>query len=374
VTCYETASALRPDQGKKLAWVLDRAGRKAEASVLYEHLCRRQPEDYELFAYFILCLVGRSEPGVPAKLEVVCREAIHSHPGRWLPHHELAAVLLRQSRPGEAVSPFREAIRLHPEFGPSHYLLGEALLRQDSYREAGAEYRAMVRLMPTMASAWNNLGVALAGQGQAAEAAAAFKRAVGLEPDSDRGWYNLGLALASSGRLNEAVAAFEKADMSDGYTRTGAPPDWFLYLKDPAERAWYQSAMSSGEAQAIGMWYGLGGATFCRWNAARAAARAAAGQGEDAGAVDEGRRVKLRRLALGWLRADLRSLSSYLANENLLWDSAREAVSRRLRDPELAGVRAPDALARLPEDERVAWRAFWTDLGSLLSKAREARP
>jgi hypothetical protein len=37
--------------------------------------------------------------------------------------------------------------------------------------------------------------------------------------------------------------------------------------------------------------------------------------------------------------------------------------------PDFAGVRDPDALARLPEDERKSWRALWTDVEAMLKQA-----
>jgi len=37
-------------------------------------------------------------------------------------------------------------------------------------------------------------------------------------------------------------------------------------------------------------------------------------------------------------------------------------------DADLAGVLDADALAKLPEPERVAWRALWDEVDSLLSK------
>jgi hypothetical protein len=39
------------------------------------------------------------------------------------------------------------------------------------------------------------------------------------------------------------------------------------------------------------------------------------------------------------------------------------------RVPDLAGVRDPAALARLPADERQAWQKFWADVAESLKKA-----
>jgi hypothetical protein len=54
--------------------------------------------------------------------------------------------------------------------------------------------------------------------------------------------------------------------------------------------------------------------------------------------------------ALTWLTADLAAIRRGGRGENLAhWP----------RDPDLAGVREPAALARLSAEERPAWEAFW---------------
>jgi hypothetical protein len=53
---------------------------------------------------------------------------------------------------------------------------------------------------------------------------------------------------------------------------------------------------------------------------------------------------------------------------------ARAEVQQRLRhwqqDPDFAGVRDPEALDRLPEDDRQAWLKLWTDVEMTLSMAQ----
>jgi hypothetical protein len=50
-------------------------------------------------------------------------------------------------------------------------------------------------------------------------------------------------------------------------------------------------------------------------------------------------------------------------------------VRQRLRywksDADLAGLRDPDALARLPTEKRQACRTLWADVEALLQQARE---
>jgi serine/threonine-protein kinase len=112
-----------------------------------------------------------------------------------------------------------------------------------------------------------------------------------------------------------------------------------------------------------------------RYNAACSAARAGCGAGSDDPAPDDAARAALREQALGWLRAELAAWSKSVESGPT---RGRPAVVQALRhwqaDIDLAGVRDPDALARLPAEERDAWRSLWADVEALLQKAQGARP
>src|SRR5262249_38068996 len=90
---------------------------------------------------------------------------------------------------------------------------------------------------------------------------------------------------------------------------------------------------------------------FHPYNPARAAALAGCGQGRDADKLAEKEKARLRGRALAWLRADLEAMG--LLDKGA--DPARlgAGVGNVLRhwqvDPGLAGVRGPEALAKLPE-------------------------
>src|SRR5262249_44479124 len=111
---------------------------------------------------------------------------------------------------------------------------------------------------------------------------------------------------------------------------------------------------------------------FHRYNAARAAALAGCGQGQDADKLDAKEKARLRGRALAWLRADLEAMGRLLDKGA---DPARLAagVGKVLRygqaDPGLAGVRGPEALAKLPEAERQPWQKLWKDVSDLLRRA-----
>jgi hypothetical protein len=66
--------------------------------------------------------------------------------------------------------------------------------------------------------------------------------------------------------------------------------------------------------------------------------------------------VRLRQQALAWLKADLAARAKQPAGE-------RAAVLRQWQtDAALAAVRGEQALRTLPEAERAAWGAFWSEV------------
>jgi hypothetical protein len=57
---------------------------------------------------------------------------------------------------------------------------------------------------------------------------------------------------------------------------------------------------------------------------------------------------------------------------------AAAAAARALRhwkeDPDLAGIRDPEALAGLPEEEQRAYRQFWSEVDAAIAKAEGRHP
>jgi hypothetical protein len=102
----------------------------------------------------------------------------------------------------------------------------------------------------------------------------------------------------------------------------------------------------------------------------RRAAPAGCGQGEDARALPDKVALGLRRQARDWLKADLAAYAKLAQRDD---PAAKQAVRERLehwrQDADLAGLRDPVALKKLPEDEREAWRALWSEVASLQKKA-----
>ena len=107
------------------------------------------------------------------------------------------------------------------------------------------------------------------------------------------------------------------------------------------------------------------------YNAACSAALAGCGQGKDDPRPDDPTRAKLRGQALGWLRDELAAWSKLLDDGA---PDARAQVQQALAhwkaDPDLAGLRDPTALTKLPEDDQRACQVLWSAVEVVLAKAR----
>jgi tetratricopeptide (TPR) repeat protein len=112
-----------------------------------------------------------------------------------------------------------------------------------------------------------------------------------------------------------------------------------------------------------------------RYNAACAAALAADGQGPDDPAPDDATKLRLRQQALAWLKAELAVWAKFIESGP---PQARAFVAQTLehwrRDTDLAGVRDPEAIAKLPEEEGGEWRALWEHVEALRRRAADAGP
>jgi hypothetical protein len=55
------------------------------------------------------------------------------------------------------------------------------------------------------------------------------------------------------------------------------------------------------------------------------------------------------------------------------WPLVRQRLAHCQKDADLASVREQEALARLPEDERLAWQRLWEDVAELMKKGEEKK-
>ena len=106
-----------------------------------------------------------------------------------------------------------------------------------------------------------------------------------------------------------------------------------------------------------------------RFSAARAAALAGCGQGQDAVGLGDLERAQFRKQARDWLSADVARCKMFLDRDLI---NARLGVRDRLTrlgdSPDLAGLRDPAELGKLSADERKEFLALWNEIAIAIKR------
>jgi serine/threonine protein kinase/Flp pilus assembly protein TadD len=319
-------------------------------------------------------------------------------------HYTLGIALRSKKKVDEAIREYQEAIRLKKDFAQAQYSLGIALRSKGKVDEAMAAYKEAIKISKDYAEAHYNLANALMSKGRVDEAIAEYERAVQIDKNYAEAHYNLGQALGRQGEFRKALE-----EMRRGHELGSKKPGW----RDPEGQAVRQcervveldeklpgylhgTNKPAGPGEAIEL------AVLCslkrlnceavgfyekafeldpklaenlrvhhRYDAARAAALAGCGEGKDADKLDGRERARLRRRALAWLQADLEGWVR-LADKDQAKTGMAATVTKVLQswlaDSAIACARGPEALARLPEAERSAWRILWGDVDDALTR------
>jgi serine/threonine-protein kinase len=321
-------------------------------------------------------------------------------------HGTLGTAFRDKGELDEAIAEFRKAIGLRKDYAMVHNDLGFALQAKGHLDEAIAEYREAIRIQKAFPEAYVNLGGALQLNGDPDGAIAACRWAILLKEDLAEAHCNLGLALQRKGRLQEALRALRRGhDLglrkasqwrypSAQWIRTcerlihldgklpailngeeqAADAAERIALAElcqlPWKRCYAAAAQLYGEAFAAESSRAADRPSAARYNAACAAALAGCGQGLDAYPLDPGTRARLRQQALAWLRADLAAWHKVLEGDrSQAAPGLCQEMQHWLQDADFAGVRGPEALGKLPETERAAWRQLWAEVEALFVQA-----
>jgi serine/threonine protein kinase/Flp pilus assembly protein TadD len=328
------------------------------------------------------------------------REAIRLKKDYAEAHGNLGRVLRDKKDLEGAIAELREAIRLKKDFAEAHDILGDALRSAGQPDGAIAELREAIRLKKDFAEAHNDLGFVLSENGQLDEAIAEYRTAIRLKKDFAVAYCNLGLVLCNKGQFAEALTYRRR-----GHELGSTNPRSAQWVKEcerlveldgkltailsgtelPASAAerteyadvCYKKGLYSAavrlyqEAVTVEPALVASPADGLRYNAACGAALAGTGAGKDAARLTDAERAGLRLQALDWLRADLDLWRGPLYRDP---DKAQPEVALRmrhwLRDRDFNGVRGPDALAKLPQNERKDWQELWADVAETLARAQ----
>jgi tetratricopeptide (TPR) repeat protein/serine/threonine protein kinase len=342
-------------------------------------------------------------------------KAIALNPRHANAHAHLGQALHFSGKGDEAIACFKEALALDPNLPTArgnmamiHFNNGNGYQGRGKLDEAIACYRQAIEFDPTDAKAHYNLGNVLWTKRQLDEAITCFRKSLEINPKHAEAHCNLGHALADQGRFAESLAALRR-----GHEEGSKQPGWRYPSARWVHEAEQQAAMEGklaaflkGEFKPGKTPERLGLAEVCqgrklhataarlyadafaaepqvashlqaghRYHAARAAALAAAGQGEDAARPDDQERVRLRRQALDWLNADHTALGKLLDSGP---PQARPFIVRVLshwqKDTDLVCLRDAAVLAKLPADQQKACIQLWSDAVALQKKAETTAP
>jgi eukaryotic-like serine/threonine-protein kinase len=333
----------------------------------------------------------------PPQAAELLRRAQWHYPADFWVNHDLGRSLqvVTPSERDEAVRFLTAAVALRPESPGAHINLGVALIEKGQVDEAIVCYRKAIELDPKYAAAHSNLGVALIGKAQVDEAIVCCRKAIELDPKLAKAHYNLGHALMVQREFDEAIVCYLKAielDPKDAESRgnLAEAQRWAAKGKLAAFLGDFKPTTNDERLGLVGLcgfkkWYRTAASLYAdaladpkladdltaghRYNAACYAARAAAGQGEDAAKLDDKEPARLRKQALDWLRADL-ALHTKQLQSGKPADRAqvRQQMMHWQQDSDLAAIRDKAALAKLPADERQACEKLWADVAALLKK------
>jgi tetratricopeptide (TPR) repeat protein len=341
------------------------------------------------------------------------RDAQARHPDDFWINHQLAVFLMRLNPPqhGDAIRFYTVALALRPQNTGVHANLAAALFGQGLIEEAIAVLKEAIRLRPDTYLAYVNLAAALHTLDRDEEAIAVCRNGLALKSDFAPLYFNLGIALRGEGRFEEALAALQRGhDLGLKHQDPGYAVDQMV--RDAANKIRETERQIELDKQLPAVLRGertvsarekLEMADVCkckkqyatmarfysealaaepalvddlqaahRYNAACAAALAATRNGKAPVEPDESARTNWRKRALEWLRADLaQRTNSFDALPAPARASLVEMLKRWQRDSDLAGVRDPAAVAKLPTDEQQAWRELWTNVKSVTQKVNE---
>jgi tetratricopeptide (TPR) repeat protein len=401
---YRRALALHPKVAgahSDLGNALLALGKRQEAASAYRRALALDPNSANFHYNLGNVLCGQ---GKAAEAAAEFGRAIELDPGNAPAHCNLGTLLYLQGKAAEAEAAYRRAIRLDPKLAHAHNGLGIVLGARGKAAEAAAAYRRALELDPRDAGPPFNWGNLPSNRDRLAEAEAEYRAALRLQENYPEAHCNLGLVLQAQGKLREALAELRRGHELGSRRGPGWPyrsAAWVQQCERLLALDRRRQAVLRGEGQPAGAAEQLLLARLChlgqryadagrlyagafasrpalagdrgtshRYNAARAAALAADGRGEEGGRLPDKERAHWRKQARDWLRADLDAWARVLREGTPPGRPAAQKMLRHWqRDPDLTPVRDPAALGRLAPAERAAWQRLWADVAALLDKA-----
>jgi serine/threonine-protein kinase len=411
---YHTAAqSIQPASATQLASTLLRNGESERAMEVVRDLARRRPSNpkHPLLLNWILTRLGRDQEAAEAleKAITVARAQVKAQPADGDAHANLGQALLFKGAYEEAAFEYGEAARLLPGWGHAVNNRAIALGKMERQDEALDTYREAARVDPVALGPPSNVANIYRAKGKWDEAEKWYREAIRRNPLFRAGYRGLGYVLGRQGRFAESLAAYELGHLPGGFdfepVSTPPPPGELERARALAAVEGKLPGLIRGETQPADVPERLAVAEACyikglhatstrfysdalnrqpalaegrdpphRYDAACAAALAGSGQGKDDPPPDDATKAKLRAQALDWLQADRAAWAKSLDADPKTHPQVARMLQHWQTDTDLAGVRDPKALAKLPEAERKGWELLWADVRALLEHARKNDP
>jgi superkiller protein 3 len=326
-------------------------------------------------------------------------------------HTNFGNALHSLGRHDAAITQHQRALQIDAKSTMAQNGLGNAFYAKGKLDQAISSFEQAVQLDARNASALSNLGLArMYGKGQVAEAFDYFDRALKINPRNAVTQFNLGQALLAQSRFAEAREAVRRClellgpDQRyreiflqtmrhlEGAERLPAlEARLSAILQEKEKPANAAEALEFAWLCQVKMRFATAARLYAqsfaadpkpadelpaghRFSAARCAALAAAGWGQDSPKPDDAERTRLRGQALEWLSADLAAWTKQIASANPdTLSLTRRTLALWLTDFRYFGVREKEELAKLPDPERTAWEKFWAETEALRTKSRAAK-
>jgi serine/threonine-protein kinase len=410
---HREAIRLDPDLDRahnNLGVVLDERGDLDGAAAAYAEAIRLAPPGSSWSARLNLAIVLEKK-GDLARSEAEYREALRFGAPAARVHNGLGLLRARQGDLVGAEEEFRAAVRADPRWAHARGNVAQALRNRGELDRAVVELSELLRDLrsgsagkagvvrdarggtfhavgePEVADVYGVLVEILVEIGAWPRALEVSREAVEACPTSPHAWFGLGVALFLSGPLSESIAALERSRGLDPTWRSSAATAAISLAEehrrieerlpallsgreaprdaDDAARIAERAHLRGHFAFAAALYEGVlpqvppDAASNLLYGGACAAARAATAAEADVAAPSDAERGNLRRKAAAWLRRALSRIEEKPRDQR--WEVVRE-LRRWQRDPDLAGLRGRDALARLPAEERAPLEALWGDV------------
>jgi serine/threonine-protein kinase len=382
-----------------LGYALRAKGRLDEAIAHFRHALRNDP-----MLAAAHCNLGGAliEQGRYDEALEHVQEAVRIDPKFPEAHAHLSAVLRARGGPQAVIAHYRQVLRADPELAPAHAYLGSALAEAEQADEAIDHLRHALRIDPKLAVAHHQLGMALDSRGLSEEAVDHFQQVIALNPRILQAHAALGQALLGLGRFREArdatrrgldllppehpdrrklVESLRRCEnmlvletrlpaVLRGEDRLAGAADQLQFADVFRVKKRYADAARLFEKAFAGKPQLADEVQVARFHAARAAALAGCGQGEDGDKLSTEERARWREQARAWLQADLTVLAGKLDGGTAA-DRARVRgrLTRWQVDPDLAGLRDPSALDGMTAEEREKCVGLWNEVNALLKRA-----